>query len=242
MIWRCSGRERLVDRDHVAEFVAGDLFALHIGVTAEQPHGDVGRPRQQPHDRLGQRRQQVERPGHHHAPLLGALHRDALGRQFAEHEGEVGEDEGDQDHRDGPGRAAEEAQWLFERFGERHRRRGRGEEAGESDVLAFGEGGAVVGARVEAERGVQRPCRALHVAGGHTTDTRIVEVEIISMLTPSSASTRNILAAMPGDDFMPAPTSDTLAMSLSWVTPVAPISVGDRWTIDSACGGRPSAS
>ena len=48
-----------------------------------------------------------------------------------------------------------------------------------------------------------------------TTEIRIVEVEIISMLTPSSASVRNILAAMPGDVYIPAPTRETLAMSLS---------------------------
>ena len=52
-------------------------------------------------------------------------------------------------------------------------------------------------------------------ADGMMIDTRIVDVEIISMLTPSSASTRNIFAATPGDDFMPAPTSETLAMSSS---------------------------
>ena len=65
------------------------------------------------------------------------------------------------------------------------------------------------------------------------TEIRIVDVEIIWMFTPSSASTRNILAAMPGDDFMPAPTSDTLAMSSSCVTALAPISSETRCTIDS---------
>jgi hypothetical protein len=53
---------------------------------------------------------------------------------------------------------------------------------------------------------------------------RIVEVEIISMLTPASASASNIAAATPGLDFMPAPTSETLAMPGSATTSAAPTS------------------
>ena len=42
-----------------------------------------------------------------------------------------------------------------------------------------------------------------------THEMRIVDVEIISMLTPSAASVSNICAATPGLVFMPAPTSET---------------------------------
>jgi hypothetical protein len=67
-----------------------------------------------------------------------------------------------------------------------------------------------------------------------TTLMRIVDVEIIAMLTSRSASVRNILAAMPGLDFMPAPTRLIFAISLSCSTPRAPISEAIRPTIDCA--------
>ena len=49
---------------------------------------------------------------------------------------------------------------------------------------------------------------------------RISDVEIISMLMPSSASASNIRAAYPGAFWIPAPTIDTLAtrpsVVISW--------------------------
>src|SRR5205807_5161699 len=45
-----------------------------------------------------------------------------------------------------------------------------------------------------------------------TQEMRMVDVLIISMLTPSAASTSNIFAAMPGCVFIPAPTRDTRPM------------------------------
>ena len=47
-------------------------------------------------------------------------------------------------------------------------------------------------------------------ASSTTTEMRISEVEIISMLTPASASAAKNVAATPGCERMPAPTSDTL--------------------------------
>src|ERR1019366_69666 len=46
-----------------------------------------------------------------------------------------------------------------------------------------------------------------------TQEILIGEVEIISMFTPSSASTSNTLAATPGFERMPAPMIDTLPIS-----------------------------
>ena len=57
-------------------------------------------------------------------------------------------------------------------------------------------------ARTAASRSVSR----------HTTETRISDVEIISMLTPAWAMAPKNLAATPGCERMPAPTSDTLPM------------------------------
>src|SRR5690606_3656245 len=62
-----------------------------------------------------------------------------------------------------------------------------------------------------------------------TTEMRIVDVEIMSMLTPASDRAVNISAATPGWVFMPAPTSDTLPIRSSSSMPWAPISATSGW-------------
>ena len=72
----------------------------------------------------------------------------------------------------------------------------------------------------------------------------MVDVLIMSMFTPSAASTSNIVAATPGLVRMPAPTIETRAMSGSAVTPLAPtdeeiaarygrIADGELWRVAS---------
>src|SRR5690606_13197652 len=56
-----------------------------------------------------------------------------------------------------------------------------------------------------------------------TTVILISEVEIIWMLMPSSASVRNICAAMPACERMPMPTTDTLAIRSSPLTSLQPM-------------------
>src|SRR5690606_4076650 len=57
-----------------------------------------------------------------------------------------------------------------------------------------------------------------------STEMRISEVEIRSMLTPASASDSQNVAVTPGCDFIPAPTSETLPMFSSERTSEKPIS------------------
>ncbi len=59
----------------------------------------------------------------------------------------------------------------------------------------------------------------------------MADVEIISMLMPLPARVSNMVAATPGFDFMPAPTTLTRAMSESELTPVAPISSARAWVM-----------
>ncbi len=59
-----------------------------------------------------------------------------------------------------------------------------------------------------------------------TTETLISEVEIISILIRSAASTLNIVDATPEWVRMPTPTTETLATASLWRTPTAPISFG----------------
>ena len=53
---------------------------------------------------------------------------------------------------------------------------------------------------------------ASHSSPATTHEMRMAEVEIISMLMWLAASVSNTVAATPGLVFMPAPTSDTLAI------------------------------
>ncbi len=64
----------------------------------------------------------------------------------------------------------------------------------------------------EVERLVQRPDRVVEFGVADSTEIRISEVEISSMLIPASASASQNVAVTPGWLFMPAPTSDTLPM------------------------------
>ena len=86
---------------------------------------------------------------------------------------------------------------------------------------------------------MQRPHRALDVVLGTTHEMRIVDVLIISMLMPSVASVSNILAAMPGCVFMPAPMSETRPICPSVRKPAASVSTTIfSITIDAAHVGR----
>ena len=66
--------------------------------------------------------------------------------------------------------------------------------------------------RAAGARG-SRSRRARPRSRGTTQETRIDEVEMISMLIPASASASKMSAATPGWLFIPAPTTETLAMS-----------------------------
>src|SRR4051794_273980 len=69
-----------------------------------------------------------------------------------------------------------------------------------------------------------------------THETRIDDVEMISMFTFASASASNMSAATPGWLFIPAPINETFAMSGSHVTPAAPMSPASSPRIRSATG------
>src|SRR6266508_1084136 len=69
-----------------------------------------------------------------------------------------------------------------------------------------------------------------------TQETRIDDVEMISMFTPASASASNMSAATPGWLFITAPMSETFAMSGSHVKPAASISPAISPRIRSAFG------
>ena len=66
----------------------------------------------------------------------------------------------------------------------------------------------------EFERAVQRLHHARHARGVDHAEILIGDVGIISMFTPSAASTPNTFAATPGCERMPAPMIETLGMFL----------------------------
>src|SRR5207247_778099 len=75
-----------------------------------------------------------------------------------------------------------------------------------------------------------------------TYEIRIGDVEIISMLMPSPASTSNMSAATPGWDFIPAPTSETFAMASSTLNPSAPMSRASAPSTDRRRGRSASGA
>src|SRR5262249_11792892 len=75
-----------------------------------------------------------------------------------------------------------------------------------------------------------------------TQEIRIGDVEIISMLIPSPASTSNMSAATPGCVFMPAPTSESLAIPSSMLNPTAPMSRASASSTASSRGKSASGA
>jgi hypothetical protein len=91
------GAQRLVAGHQVAQLLLGHHPAPGRRVTAEEPDHQVDGPRQQPHQRARQHRDPVQGGRGEHRRLLGPLQGQALGGQFAEHQGEVGDRHGDDD-------------------------------------------------------------------------------------------------------------------------------------------------
>ena len=128
------GGEGRLATDHLPELGLGDRLPLHVRVSAQQPHGQVGRPGQQPDGGARDRREQPQRAGGDQRPTLGPLHGDPLGRQLAEHERDVREQERHDDDRRRPGDVAEERQRLLQRLGQRDGGGRRGQEPGQRDA------------------------------------------------------------------------------------------------------------
>jgi hypothetical protein len=67
-------------------------------------------------------------------PPFRSLEGDALGGELADHQGQVGEHHGDQEHGHRLGRPAEALEQRDQRLGQGDGRRGRGQEAGQGDA------------------------------------------------------------------------------------------------------------
>ncbi len=127
----------LVGVDEVAQLLVGHLLALGVRVAADQPDHDVGRDRQQPDDRTRDLGDPVDGRAERQREALGALQREPLGGQLAEHQGDVGDRDRDQHQRDdvgGAGRHAPVDQLRRQVAGERRATEGGGQEAGERDA------------------------------------------------------------------------------------------------------------
>ncbi len=147
MIPRCSSSSPglLVTRSRsssaeISSAVASDL-------PAEQAHDEVGRGAEHRHGRTRERGKHVEGAGHRQRPRQGQLHRQSLGRQLADYQGDERQDEGHRrdDHRFGHG--PEEGDVGDEGFGQGDRGGRRGEETGQRDADLDGREEAVGVAR-----------------------------------------------------------------------------------------------
>jgi hypothetical protein len=155
------GGESPLRLHHVADLVRADLFARGVGVTAGDPHDEVGGFAEQPHRGPGDPGERVQRPGHQHRPAFGTLHRDPFRRQLPHHQGEERQHDSDQHDRSRAGRAAEEAQRLDERLGQRHGRRRGGQEPGQGDTDLDG-GQEAVRIPGQPRQGLAGPRRSFH--------------------------------------------------------------------------------
>src|SRR5215211_7406925 len=152
------GAEAGLGGDQVADLLLGDRLALDVGVAPGQADQQVGGVGQQPHRRLGQGGDQGEGTGGAFGPGFGSLQGDAFGGQLPDDQGQVGKDQGDQDHGHRLGRPAQEPQQGDQRFGQGDRGRRRGQEPGQGDADLDG-GQELVG--VVGQPGDQPPPPAL---------------------------------------------------------------------------------
>ena len=129
--------QRLVAHDQITKFLLGHHPASRFGVTAEDPHHEVGRPGQEPDQRAGQHRDPVQRRSREQRPPLRPLQREPLGRKLAEHQGEDRDRHGhhDQgDHRCHPGIDIVLDQGGFQVAGQGGRTDGAGKQRREGDA------------------------------------------------------------------------------------------------------------
>lgn len=139
--------------DEVTELLGAHRLAAGVRIAAEQPDDRVRGAREDPDDRSHQRREPVERRGDQHREALGALQGESLRHEFAEHEGQVRDHEGEQHERDRLGGTAVESEPLQERGdvrGDRRRTVGGREEPGDGHADLDGGEEAV---RVAAQPG-----------------------------------------------------------------------------------------
>ena len=112
---------------HHADILLAHLLLRLVGVDADEPQHTVGGHGQQPDDGREQLRDHHHQPGDAQRHLFRLLHGDALGYQLAEHQREVGQDQGDQyDHqrvqRGGRNGHAQPDEPIHQRVGEVLRR------------------------------------------------------------------------------------------------------------------------
>ncbi len=86
----------LVSVDQLAQLLVAHLLALGLRVAAEKPDHRVRGDRQQPDDRAGDLGDPVDHRPERQREALRALQRQALGRELAQHQRQVGDGDGDQ--------------------------------------------------------------------------------------------------------------------------------------------------
>jgi hypothetical protein len=129
--------ELLVTRDDVAQLFPRDRLALGVGIAAEEPDDSVRRRREEPDERPEGRGHAVEDGRDEQRGPLCPLQRQPLRHQLAEHDGEVGDDQGDRHQRERLGDARRDPRVLERRCevaGQAGCAEGSGEKAGERDA------------------------------------------------------------------------------------------------------------
>ena len=91
----------LVPSDEITQLFSADRFLSCRGIDAENANDHVGGERQSDDERAEQSRDEVDRSRREEGDLLHTLQGDALGHQLPENKGEVGDENGDDNERQG---------------------------------------------------------------------------------------------------------------------------------------------
>ena len=141
LLLRIDGSVLVTQVDHHADLILGDLFLLVLGLHAEQTEHSIGGQGEKGHHRPGDEGKRGDHPAGETCHLQGLLHGDAFRDQLAEDQSKVGEDQSDDDHREGihhgdgeGGKAKILTDPADQILGEAVRRKGGAEETGQRDA------------------------------------------------------------------------------------------------------------
>ena len=152
---------------HHADFLLGHLLGLGVGIDAHEAEDAVGAGGQQPHNGLEGRGAYPQHTAGDAGHLLRVLHGNAFGHQFAQHQGEVGQNQGDDHHAHVIQRAGIRADPQGHKppcqaRGKPFRRKGGTQEARQGDAHLDG-GQETVGGFSQAEKLLSYPVALLRV-------------------------------------------------------------------------------
>ena len=101
LLLRVNGPPLTAGIHHLPDFLLADLLLVPFGVHVQQPQNSVDRDGQEPNQGSKKFGNGADETRHSQGQLLRLFHGQPLRHQLAEHQGKVGQNNGDQNHRNG---------------------------------------------------------------------------------------------------------------------------------------------